>query len=119
MGFFSSVSGSEVDDFGKALARELAEKYPPTMENPKDDNKRAAPKASTLERRLTQLLETLYGKALTFKSEKKLGIYKRARLGNAFRWELDQLGYSKKFVEVATEGMVVFLSRKSDASVTK
>lgn len=119
MGLFSSVSGRDVDEFGKALARELAEKYPPAMENPTDENKRSAPKASTLERRLTQLLETLYAKALTFKNEKKLGIYKRARLGNAFRWELDHLGYSKKFVEVATEGMVVFLSRKADAAVAK
>ena len=45
--------------------------------------------------------------------EHKLGVYKKARLGNTFRWELEELGYSKKFVETATEGLVVYLTRKS------
>jgi hypothetical protein len=45
-------------------------------------------------------------------TEHKLGVYKKARLGNTFRWELEDRGYSKAFIETATEGLVVYLSRK-------
>ncbi|NJK42488.1 MAG: hypothetical protein HC937_01785 [Aquincola sp.] len=36
----------------------------------------------------------------------------KAKLGNAFRWELTELGYRKDFVELATEAVIVYLSRK-------
>ena len=52
-------------------------------------------------------------KAVAYKNEHKLGVYKKARLGNTFRWELEALGYSKKLIETATEGLVVYLTRKS------
>jgi hypothetical protein len=32
-------------------------------------------------------------------------------LGNAFRWELNSLGYRKEFIDLATEAVVVHLSR--------
>ena len=38
--------------------------------------------------------------------------YKKARLANAFKWELKELGYSEKFVEVATEGLVVYTTTR-------
>ena len=41
------------------------------------------------------------------------------RLGNAFRWELTELGYSKMFVETATEGLVVYVSRKDTEPVKR
>jgi hypothetical protein len=51
-------------------------------------------------------------KAVEFKNEHKLGVYKKARLGNTFRWELEEKGYSKTFIETATEGLVVYLARR-------
>jgi hypothetical protein len=65
------------------------------------------------QKRLTAILEEAFGKALAFKNEHKLGVYKRARLSNTFRWELADLGYSEKFIEVATEGLVVYISRRA------
>ena len=53
------------------------------------------------------------GKALGFREQHDLGIYKKARLGNTFRWELEEMGYSKKFVETATEGLIVYIARKA------
>jgi hypothetical protein len=41
-----------------------------------------------------------------------LGVYKKARLGNTFRWELEEMGYSEKFIELATEGLIVYITRK-------
>lgn len=113
------LSGKEVDKFAKELAQELAKQYPPTMENPpaSAENATASPVLLS-EKRLTRILEELYRKGEDFKSQNKLGLYKKARLANTFRWELDALGYSKKFIEIATEGMVVTVTRKRRPSAT-
>lgn len=104
MGFFSSASTSDVDAFAKTLALDLAKRYPPALDQG------SARKLS--QKRLTTILEETFAKAVQFKAEHKLGIYKKARLGNTFRWELQELGYSEKFVETATEGLVVYVARK-------
>jgi hypothetical protein len=105
MALFSSVSSKDVDSFAKSLAHEIAKQYPPTLDN--------APDRTLSEKRLARILEGVCNRAVEFKNEHKLGVYKKARLGNTFRWELEALGYSKKLVETATEGLVVYLTRKS------
>lgn len=104
MGLFSSASTSDVDAFAKTLALDLSKRYPPALDQG------SARKLS--QKRLTTILEETFAKAVQFKTEHKLGIYKKARLGNTFRWELQELGYSEKFVETATEGLVVYVARK-------
>ncbi|MGZ5114602.1 MAG: hypothetical protein ACXWCY_01950 [Burkholderiales bacterium] len=105
MGLFGSVSGKEVDRFAKSLADDVAKQYPPALDK--------GGERTLSEKRLTRILEEVCNKAAVFKNEHKLGVYKKARLGNSFRWELEELGYSKKFIETATEGLVVYLTRKS------
>jgi len=104
MGLFGSVSSKQVDEFSKGLVQELAKRYPPALD--KGGERKLSQK------RLTAILEDTYNKAIAFKNEHKLGVYKKARLGNTFRWELEELGYSKKFIETATEGLVVYVTRK-------
>jgi hypothetical protein len=74
---------------------------------------RAASERRISQKRLSTILEESFNKAIAFKTEHKLGVYKKARLSNTFRWELTELGYSDRFVETATEGLVVYISRKS------
>ena len=105
MGLFGSVSGKQVDEFAKGLAQEIAKRYPPTMDKGSGERKIS-------QRRLTNILEEALNKAADFRRQHKLGVYKKARLGNTFRWELSELGYSQKFIETATEGLVVYVSRK-------
>jgi len=104
MGIFGSASGKDVDAFAKELALELSKRYPPALD--KGSERKISQK------RLTTLLEETFNRAAEFRSKHKLGVYKKARLGNTFRWELQDLGYSEKFVEVATEGLVVYITRK-------
>jgi len=104
MALFGSVSGKQVDEFAKSLAEELTKRYPPALDQ--DGQRKLSQK------RLTTILEETFNKAADFKSQHKLGVYKKARLGNTFRWELKERGYSEKFVEIATEGLVVYISRK-------
>jgi len=95
-----------VDKFAKTLAQDLAKRYPPTMDKGTSERKLS-------QKRLTAILEDAFGKATEYKNQHKLGVYKKARLSNTFRWELQELGYSDKFIEVATEGLVVYISRKN------
>ena len=106
MGLFGSVSSRQVDEFAKSLARELAQQCPPGAL--RDD---ARP--SVTPKRLVATLELICGKALGFREQHGLGIYKKARLGNTFRWELTELGYGKDFVDDVTQRLVVFISRKT------
>lgn len=106
MGLFGSVSGKQVDEFARSLAQEIAKRYPPTMDRGSGERKIS-------QKRLSTILEDAYHKAIEFKGRHQLGVYKKARLSNTFRWELQDLGYSEKFIEVATEGLVVYISRKT------
>lgn len=110
MGLFGSVSSKQVDEFAKGLAQEIAKRYPPTMDKGGGERKIS-------QKRLTVILEEAFNKVTAFKDQHRLGVYKKARLGNTFRWELAELGYSEKFVETATEGLVVYVSRKAPAPV--
>ena len=105
MGLFGSTSGKDVDKFAKTLAQDLAKRYPPALD--KGNERKISQK------RLTTILEDTYTRAVAYKTEHKLGVYKKARLGNTFRWELQDMGYSEKFVELATEGMIVYITRKT------
>lgn len=105
MALFGSVSSKQVDEFARGLAQDIAKRYPPTM-----DSGGAERKIS--QKRLSTILEEAFGKAVAFRNQHKLGVYKKARLSNTFRWELTELSYSEKFIEMATEGLVVYISRK-------
>jgi hypothetical protein len=105
MALFGSVSGKQVDEFAATLAQELAKRYPPALDQ--GGQRRLSQK------RLTTILEETFNKATDFRAKHNLGVYKKARLGNTFRWELKELGYTDKFIEVATEGLIVYISRKA------
>ena len=104
MGLFSFFSSAEVDDFAKQLVQDIAKRYPPSMDN--SDRKISS-------NRLTKILEDVFAKAQVFSVERKFGMYKKARLGNTFQWGLRDLGYTQKFVDIAMEGLIVYLSRKN------
>lgn len=111
MGILDKLLGKDVDAFAKDLADAIAKRYPPALD--KSPERRVSPN------RITKVLEDAMEKATDFASKQRLGIYKKAKLANAFKWELKELGYSEKFVEIATEGLVVYITRgankRSDA----
>ena len=49
------------------------------------------------------ILEGLGARAIRFHKEHKLGVYKKAKLGNVFKWKLRDLGFSEDFAERALE----------------
>jgi hypothetical protein len=42
----------------------------------------------------------------------RLSLFRKAKLGNTFRWQLQELGYTEGFAENVTKGLVVRLARK-------
>jgi hypothetical protein len=100
--FFTS---RKVAQFAKSLAREVATHYPPAIAN--------NPAQEVSQQRASDILEEVFRRTTDFSREHKLGWYKRARLGKNFRWELNELGYDKKFIDTATEGLILYVSRNS------
>ncbi len=111
MGLFSLFSNREIDEMARSLVQELARRYPPSLDKP------GAAKLSAS--RISRILEDIYARATRFREEKRLGLYKKARLGNTFKWELKELGYSDAFIDMATEGLIVYMSRKKPAATAK
>lgn len=106
MSIFGTASGKQVDEFAIGLARTLAQNYPPLPAT-------GAARPPGAVEKLRSTLDEICREALGFKNLHKLGIYKKARLGNSFRWELTALGYENRFVEEATQRLVVHISRKA------
>lgn len=101
---FSKVSTKDLDEFSRSLARELSRQF--------ESDERKGPPDKKAERKRSKALDRIYAKALEFKVENKLGVYGKARLGNTFKWELKELGYEDAFVDEATKGLLLNLSRK-------
>jgi len=93
----------EIDAFATALAQDLGRRFPPKSEERTD--KGAKPQ-------LSSITDGLYAQAVRFRQDKELGIYGKAKLGNTFRWRLKEIGYSRRFIDDVTHGLVLRLARK-------
>ena len=101
--FLKLFSLSKVDAFAKSLAQDIAKRYPPAIAN--------NPEQMVSQKRLTSILEDAFSRAHQFNRENQLGMFKKAKLGNTFKWELKEMGYDDKFIDMATEGLIVYLTR--------
>lgn len=101
---FGLFSGSKkINEFAKELAANLAKRYPPALD--------VNPEKKISANRLTKVLEEALQSAAAFQREHRLGLLGKAKLGNEFKWQLKELGYSEQFIEVATEGLMVYVTR--------
>jgi hypothetical protein len=98
-----SFIGHNVQGFASELAASVAKRYPPALDG--------SPQKSPSVNRLTRIMEETCAKAVEYQKEHQLGWFAKARLGNAFRWELAERGYTKEFVDLATEALVVSLTK--------
>lgn len=94
MSFFSAFDTKELESFAVSLAEDLGRRFPPASE------KRTDPGAK---HQLKVILDGLAARAVRYHEQNKLGIYKKAKLANVFRWKLAEIGYSKDFVERAAK----------------
>lgn len=93
----------EIEEFAKSLADDFGRRFPPASEARTD---KGAP------RQVEIIVEGLSARAIRFREDRKLGLYRKAKLANVFRWRLTELGYSKPFVERITKAVATRLAMK-------
>jgi hypothetical protein len=103
MAIFTFLNTHEIDEFATGLANDLGRRFPPASEGRTDPGAK---------HQLKVILEGLTARAVRYHNEHKLGIYKKAKLGNVFKWKLKELGYSAEFAERATKEIVTRLAAK-------
>jgi hypothetical protein len=87
----------EANRFGESLAGYFAERL--AADSRLADKKFAA--------KAQQVLASMGRQVDEFKRANKLNVYKKAQLGNAFRWKLRDAGYDTAYVDELTEWLMV------------
>jgi hypothetical protein len=101
MALFGLINTAELDDFAKSLANDLGRRFPPASEARTDPGAK---------HQIKVILEGLGARAVRYQGENKLGVYKTAKLGNVFNWQLKEMGYSDDFAERVTKDIVTRLA---------
>ncbi len=103
MALFGLIDTRELEEFATGLATDLGRRYPPASEARTDTG---------AQHQLKVIMEGLSARAIRYHEQHRLGVYKKAKLANVFKWKLTELGYSKQFVERATKEMATRLAVK-------
>lgn len=103
MALFGVLDTKEVEAFATQLADDLGRRFPPASEKRTDEGAK---------HQISVILDGLANRATRFRDERRLGLYKKAKLGNVFRWRLKDLGYSDAFVDKATSTIVTRVAMK-------
>jgi hypothetical protein len=93
----SWFDAKEANRFGESLAGYFAERLPAAS---RLTDKKFAAKAQ-------QALSSMARQVDEFKRAHKLNVYKKAQLGNAFKWKLRDAGYDAAYVDELTEWLMV------------
>jgi hypothetical protein len=101
MALFGLLNTVDLESFATELANDLGRRFPPASEARTDPGAK---------HQIKVILQGLSVRALRYQAENKLGVYKKAKLGNVFKWKLKDLGYSDEFAERATKEIVTRLA---------
>lgn len=95
---FSWFDASEAKEFGTSLAHFYIERVPSG-----DSGGKAVPIA----KKQHEVINKMFQQMERFKLDHKLNIYKKAQLGNAFKWALKDAGYNPAFVDQLTKNLMM------------
>lgn len=102
MKLFNLKINEKTDEFAMSLADEFIKAY--SLETDKKSKKD--------EKKLANISNVISNKIISFKAENKLGIYRKARIGNKFMWALREHGFDKQFSEDITKKLFYQLNEK-------
>lgn len=100
MKLFQFKMNAKIDQFAVSLADDFIKAY--SLETDKPSKKD--------EKKLAKINNSLSNKIYNFKAENKLGIYKKARIGNKFMWALREHGLEKGFADEITKKLFLKLN---------
>ena len=101
MGMLKWFDTRDIDDFGRSIASELTKRVPPASLNSGKRKTAGQLKSSH---------HAIFTRAEHFAHTHALNIYKRARMGNSFRWALKEAGYPPDLVEAWTYELVTVIT---------
>jgi len=101
MALFGLINTQELEEFAGVLASDLGRRFPPASEARTDPGAKY---------QLKVILEGLGARAVRYHRDHKLNVYRKAKLGNVFKWKLKELGYSDAFSEQATKEIITRLA---------
>jgi hypothetical protein len=104
MGFLKIFDTTEIEQFATVLATDLTRRFPPASEKRTD---------AGAQNQLKVILQGLGVRAVRFRDQQKLGIYRKAKLANVFKWKLKEAGYSEAFVDTVTKDLATRLAVKA------
>lgn len=96
---FSWFDAKEAMEFGVSLAKFFMERLPLDTGDRKHKSMG----------RKQEVLDKMFKQAVRFRLEHKLNIYKKAQLGNGFKWTLKDAGYDPEFVDQLTKTLMLKL----------
>jgi len=91
----------DLEEFATNLALDMGRRFPPASEARTDDGAK---------RQVKVIIEGLAARAVRYHEQQKLGVYRKAKLANVFKWKLRELGYTPEFAETATKELVTHLA---------
>ena len=100
---FDWLNTKEVDEFACSLVDDLVRRLPPPAAN---SEKEWTP------HRLRDTHDVIFARVEKFARTHRLNVFKKARLGNTFKWTLSQAGYEREFVDSLTYDIVTLISSK-------
>lgn len=103
MGLFNWFNTSEVDEFAKAIAKDLVGRLPPVNSG---GSKKVTPE------RVNNAREAVLARANAFARNHKINWYRKAHLGNTFKWELLNAGCDQEFADTWTYDLMVAISSR-------
>ncbi len=101
MAFFGMIDTKALEEFSQGLASDLIRRFPPSSESRNDPG---------AVHQLKVILEGLSARAIRFKAENGLGVYRKAKLGTVFKYKLREASYSPQFVDHATGELIKRIS---------
>ena len=107
MSIFEWFETGEIDKFARSIAAQLIERAPPSSLTAMTKKTVGGLKHSH---------HAVFSQAQKFAFSHRLNFYKRARLGNSFRWALRDAGYPPEFVDAWTYELVTYVTLESAAA---
>jgi len=102
--------------WGFAAERELAQSITERLKMALPPAQMEAKRHILSVNKVTRHLEQIYDLAKTHQAQRGLGFFRRAYLANQLKWQLQEQGYPKDFVEMAIEGLLIELAKRPDTS---
>ena len=99
---FSWFDAKEASDFGSTRAQMLIDRTP-------EDG---ALGKGRLTKKHEAMLHQLERHVSKFRDDHKLNVYKKARLGNRFKWTLKDKGYDDAYIDHLTNWLMLHLQEK-------